>query len=81
MEPALIECEDSELSKKCEDEVSEELSAVSQDTTKAGVWRPTDTFSALETLATEQMIGKFLLDVFGGNDFLTRATHRLGLRG
>ena len=27
------------------------------------------------------MTGKPVLDVFGGNDFLTKATHRLGLCG
>ena len=29
----------------------------------------------------KRMAGKFLFDVFGGNDFLTRTTNRLGLRG
>ena len=29
----------------------------------------------------KRMTGKFLLDVFGGSGFLTKATHHLGLRG
>ena len=27
------------------------------------------------------MTGKYTLDVIGGNDFQTKATHRLGVRG
>ena len=43
--PASIGCAGSELCKKFKNEVNEEHSAVSQETTKAVVWQPTTTLS------------------------------------
>ena len=61
VEPTSLGCAVSDLSKKCRDEVSGERSAVSQDTTKAVVWRTTTTLfrapvaQRVEVLLTKQL--------------------------
>ena len=93
VEPASTGCAVSEFCKICKDEVSEERSAVSQDTTKSTSLAadyhslPRPLCNRLEVLLTaspaahKRMIGKSMVDVFGRNDALTKATHWLGLRG
>ena len=85
----------SELCKKCKDEVSGKGSEVSQDTTWAvalagrlplsrGNERRTEgllTRRLTSLAAHKRVTGKFLLDVFGGPGFLSKASIRPELRG
>ena len=57
MDPASIGFAFSELCKKCKDEVSVERSAVSQETTKALVWRATATLSRPHSKTLAQRVG------------------------